>query len=123
MQIKSNIHNAGNYPIGYKEGEIWWCSIGENVGFEEDGKGQNYLRPALILKIHSRRLFFGVPLSTTDHRGKFYYPFSFDDKVSVALLSQSRTMDSGRLYRKMGRADSRIVADIRKAVGELLNLK
>jgi hypothetical protein len=36
--IKSELHNSGNRPIGYRESEVWWCSIGENVGFEEDGK-------------------------------------------------------------------------------------
>ena len=22
----------------FREREIWWCSIGENIGFEQDGK-------------------------------------------------------------------------------------
>ena len=34
----------------FHEREVWWCSLGMNVGFEQDGKGLQYMRPVLILK-------------------------------------------------------------------------
>ncbi|MDR1358410.1 MAG: hypothetical protein LBJ48_03525 [Coriobacteriales bacterium] len=40
MMVKSSVHNDANRPIGYKEREIWLCSIGENIGYENDGKGK-----------------------------------------------------------------------------------
>ncbi|MFA5871014.1 MAG: hypothetical protein WC842_03995 [Candidatus Paceibacterota bacterium] len=30
--------------------EIWWCSLGVNIGSEEDGKNELFERPVLILK-------------------------------------------------------------------------
>ncbi len=38
--VKKNINNNRSHPIGYKARDIWICNIGENIGFEEDGKGK-----------------------------------------------------------------------------------
>jgi hypothetical protein len=57
--VKAIIHNSGSHPLGYKEREVWWCSVGENIGFEEDGKNELFNRPVLILKIFSKELFWG----------------------------------------------------------------
>ena len=75
MPIKSQINNNEKYPIGFKEREIWYASIGENIGFEEDGKGIKFARPVLILRVFSRKLCFVIPLSTSQKRGKYYYSF------------------------------------------------
>jgi hypothetical protein len=32
------------------EREIWWCSMGVNIGDEEDGKNELFERPVLILR-------------------------------------------------------------------------
>jgi len=34
--------------MGYKKRETWICNIGENIGFEEDGKGNEFTRPVII---------------------------------------------------------------------------
>jgi hypothetical protein len=36
----------------YHKREIWWCSLGVNVGFEQDGTGTNYDRPVLVICKH-----------------------------------------------------------------------
>jgi hypothetical protein len=28
----------------FYEGEVWWCAMGLNLGFEEDGKGVQFAR-------------------------------------------------------------------------------
>ena len=35
------------YP---KEGEVWMTSLGRNIGFEQNGSGDNFSRPVLIIK-------------------------------------------------------------------------
>jgi len=42
--------------------EIWWCSIGTNIGFEQDGTGKNFDRPILVIRGFNENLFFGVAL-------------------------------------------------------------
>lgn len=34
---KKNLHEIKNLPT-FKEGEIWWCSVGKNIGKEDYGK-------------------------------------------------------------------------------------
>ena len=38
--------------------EVWWLSIGLNVGVEEDGKNNNFKRPVLVIKVFNRQCFF-----------------------------------------------------------------
>lgn len=43
--------------------------MGLNVGFEQDGKGQRFTRPVLILKKHSAKIFTIVALSSKVKQG------------------------------------------------------
>ena len=63
-ELKKEIDERENI-IQFKEREIYWARIGENVGFEQNGKGAELSRPVLIVKKLNKQLFFGVPLSTT----------------------------------------------------------
>ena len=104
--VKVGIENTLSRPIGFKRREIWICSIGENIGQENDGKGVFYARPVLILKAYGNKMCHVVPLSTTSRRGDYYYEFDgHTGKMSVALLTQSRVIDSARLRRRIGKAD------------------
>ncbi len=46
----------------FKEAEVWWIHIGLNIGFETNGKGEEFTRPVLILKKYNK---FSLPI--------FYY--------------------------------------------------
>ena len=121
MPVKAEINNNEFFPPGYKERDIWICNIGDNIGFEEDGKGRDFTRPVLVLKVFNRRFCYVVPLSTTDKRGKFYYPFDgCTGKISVALLSQLRAIDSSRLRDKIGFAKMEDFLEIKNKVLELI---
>jgi mRNA interferase MazF len=52
--LKIKIHNSKSEPVWYKERDIWWVSIGHNIGTEEDGKGKYFNRPVLVIKGFSR---------------------------------------------------------------------
>ena len=45
---KTFVHNEKQRPF-FSEREVWFCAMGENVGYEQDGRGENFLRPVLIL--------------------------------------------------------------------------
>ncbi len=40
--------------LPYQERDIWWCSVGVNIGYEEDGHGKRAERPVLIVRGFSR---------------------------------------------------------------------
>jgi mRNA interferase MazF len=123
MAVKASLHNNLARPIGFKQRDIWICSIGENIGFEEDGKGSLFIRPVLILKAFSNVMCHIVPLSTTEKRGIFYYEFDGQTgKVSVALLTQSRIVDSARLRRKIGVVSKKDFAAIKERIRDIFEL-
>lgn len=116
---KKNIH-ADVHELYFYEREVWWCSVGVNVGYEEDGKNGNFARPVLVLRKFSKDVFVGIPLSTTNKTGKYYFQFELLGKSSTALLSQIRLFDSKRLVDKMGKVSKSSHESIREAVKSIL---
>lgn len=106
--IKKNIECNRRAPT-IKLREIWWCSIGINIGIEQDGKNRLFERPVLVIRKFNSRHFLGVPLTTQiknyPFRHKIYYRNRSEDKVreAQALLSQTRSYDATRLTRRIAR--------------------
>ena len=105
----------------YHEREIWWCSLGVNIGSEQDGTGVDHQRPVLILKGMSRSTCYVVPLTTSSQRHKLRIPIgSVEDRQATALISQIRLIDTKRLVNKVGFLDPEPFAVVRKAAKALL---
>ena len=102
IALKERIHFAAR-KWKFREREIWWMAIGENVGTEINGKGVNFLRPVLIVRKYGAGGFFGIPLSSQIHKGIWYVHFLTKDKLQCALLSQASSFSSYRLYSYIGR--------------------
>ena len=89
--------------VFFKEREVWLCHLGENVGFEQDGRGDEFLRPVVILKKFNNEVLWTVPLTRTEKKNRYYFAFFLSDKeASVAILSQIRLIDAKRLKYKIG---------------------
>lgn len=61
--IKTKIELDGKTPT-IRQREIWWGSIGVNIGVEQDGKNRLYERPVLVVRKFNHRHFMGIPLTT-----------------------------------------------------------
>ncbi|OHA46307.1 MAG: hypothetical protein A2541_02635 [Candidatus Taylorbacteria bacterium RIFOXYD2_FULL_36_9] len=97
---KKLINNLEN--LFYHEREVWWCHLGINVGFEQDGKGKNFLRPILIIKGFSKNVLLCVPLTTKLKEGKYYSQIILSDGLPrMVILSQIKMIDSKRLREKI----------------------
>ena len=83
--------------VYFKERDIFYIKIGENIGFEQSGKGDMFLRPVVILKKFNNDFFMGIPLTTTLKEGLYYYQFEFTNKKSNAILSQMKSFDAKRI--------------------------
>ena len=99
--VKQDINTAERLP-SFKEREIWWCSIGVNVGHEIDGKNSRYNRPVLIVKKFNKRLFWGVALSTQLKDNKHYFLIDLHGKKQSVVLTHLRLYDCKRLHDKIG---------------------
>lgn len=105
----------------YHEREIWWCSLGVNVGFEQDGTGVNYDRPVLIVRGFSPHVFFGVALTGGTREGKYYFPLGeVKGRETSVVLSQVRLIDTKRLLKKMETLDERTFLRICSVLQQLL---
>lgn len=85
-----------------KEGEVYWCSLGVNVGDEENGKGVNFRRPVLIFKKFNNNIFLGIPLTTKNKVNKYYIEVNIKGITQSAMISQIRIIDTKRLDDKIG---------------------
>ena len=104
----------------FKEAEVWWCAVGLNIGFEEDGKNDNYERPVLVFRKFNKNMFWGLPMTSVQREGKFYYSFSFKSRISTIMISQLRTLSSKRLVRHMGNISNDIFEEVEKRVISLI---
>ncbi len=103
--------------------EIWWCSVGVNIGVEEDGKNKHFERPVLVLKVFSRKSFLGIPLTSAGKsESKFYFKIIYNNKEYFVILSQVRLFSTKRLLRKITRIDTDTFSNIKSASAKLFGL-
>lgn len=118
-KLKENIHKQKS-EIFFHEREIWWCSLGVNVGFEQDGSGDNFQRPVVIVKKFNLDACLIVPLTTTQKKGKYYFAIGeIDSKNATAVLSQVKFIDRKRLVNKAGILDEETFNRLFKAIIEV----
>lgn len=86
------------YP---KEREIWWCTLGVNLGIETDGKNDEFRRPVLVLRAFNKDMVWALPLTSSCKNNKFYYETKWNGEKSYIMTSQIRTISSKRLLRKI----------------------
>ena len=120
-ELKIQLHNNKKEQY-FKERDIFWVSIGVNIGFEQDGKGEIFSRPVLIVKKYGKNIFFGIPLSTQLKEGSFFFDFELEGQKSHALLVQARIYDAKRLENKIGKIFVDDFKRLKTKLGELLEL-
>ena len=118
-QLKQKIDSI-NKQIIYKDRDVWWCSIGINIGHEENGKNDFFTRPILVLRKFNKQIFLGVPLTTKCKENKFYFRINFKDKEQSAMLSQIRVFESKRLRKRMGELPNNQFMAIKNAISNVV---
>lgn len=96
--------------------EIWWASIGMNVGHEENGKNSLFERPVLVLRRYNNHLALVVPLSSKFKNNRYYFKIEYKGRASSVLVSQIRVLSSKRFIRRIGTLDSVLFETIQKEV-------
>lgn len=87
----------------YSVREIWWCKLGVNIGSEQDGKGENFLRPCVIVRGFGADSCLVLPLTTSIKNHFLRVSVGVvNGKEAKANLSQLRLVDTRRLVEKIG---------------------
>mgnify|MGYP000659282607 CR=1 FL=1 len=119
--IKKKTHSLSDYLPFYHERQIRWCRLGVNVGFEQDGTGNGFSRPVLILKGFNRQVCLVVPLTTSMKENEYHRSVGIiDGRSAAAIISQIRLVDTKRLDTHIETLDKEIFDGIRKAVKDML---
>lgn len=104
--LKERLHSTDHKPPFVSERDIWWISLGENVGSEMNGKGDRFSRPALILKKLAHGFYLVAPTTTKENKGTWYVRVQLDEQDEYVCLNQIRTIDYRRLHSKLGQIDT-----------------
>lgn len=92
--------------VGFKVREIFWLRLGQNIGAEEYGKGNEFQRPVLIVKRLTADIFIGVPLTSSLKSNDYFHQFRYNTKkgelINSAMILQLKTFDKKRLMTRIG---------------------
>lgn len=122
-EIKKTVQNDEKMRL-FKQRDIFFISMGQNVGYEQNGKGENFVRPIVILKKITNHMFIGIPLSSQIKDGDWFYQFEFGikDKVSknIAIIPQLKMYSSKRLLNKIGVISSDNFKELKEKIKDFL---
>jgi mRNA-degrading endonuclease toxin of MazEF toxin-antitoxin module len=66
------------------------------------------------------KMFWGIPITSKEKYGEYYYSFSLHGKSMTALLSQLRVFSGKRLRRRIGKITGEKYAAIAQALVYLI---
>ena len=91
--------------------EVWWCSLGVNIGVEADGKNENFERPVLVVRVYNKDSMLVLPITGKAREDTFHAPLTLKEvnresgdtftKTVYVKLTQSRVISNKRLLRKV----------------------
>ena len=107
----------------YKEREIWWCTLGVNIGTEQNGTGEEsqFARPVLIVKSFGKKICLVVPITSSPKVHKYRLAIGhIEDKQASVILSQIRVVDIKRLTDRIKVLDKTNFRKVKEAIKDLL---
>lgn len=123
---KEKINLFQNNKICFpKERQIWICKLGINIGREQNGSLNNFVRPVLILN-HLGENFFILPLTSQIKKSQFR--FLLEDKniglskKSDVILDQIRTISQRRMIWQIGWCSKDDFLEIKNKMSKLILL-
>lgn len=99
-KLKQDLDARGMHTFVHPR-EIWWCSLGINVGAEINGKNENFERPVIVIKVYSRETLLVLPVTSKQKDDKFHHKIETNQKIIWVKLTQPRVISNKRLLRKV----------------------
>lgn len=115
LRLKRNIDESTGRAFAHPR-EIWWCSLGINVGVEIDGKHENFERPVIIVRVYNKHSLLILPLTGKEKNDNFHYMIKTKRKTVWVKLTQVRMISNKRLLRKIDIVDTKQFSGIRQAL-------
>lgn len=107
--VKQKINNKKKVKVNIRSGDIRWIIFGVNVGSEIDGKGESFLRPALVVNVSGKNTALVIPMSTKIKDIPGYLSFEWKGQVVSLCISQMKVISQKRILHRLGRiADTKL---------------
>jgi mRNA interferase MazF len=120
---KQEIHSSEKTEkIYFKEGQVWWCSVGLNIGDEVYGKGENFKRPVLVVRKLSKNLCIALPVTTKQKVGSWFVEISIHNMKRWVMLSQIRSVSKKRFNFKISELTESDFSKVKEKLEQLLEL-
>jgi ribose 5-phosphate isomerase B len=102
-------------------GDVVLIRMGKNIGFEQDGEGELFLRPVVVIKKYNQYVFTGVPLTTKKKTNAYYVDIGMVKGVqNYAIISQLRLFDAKRIEYFLGHIPKDGVQALRARIAEVI---
>jgi mRNA interferase MazF len=108
--------------IYFKEGDIWWCALGINIGSESFGKGHHFRRPILVIKKLSAELCIALPLTSREKEGSWFVDITLEDQKRWVMLYQIRSLHKKRFQYKIATLNDEDFRRVKEKLETLLEL-
>jgi mRNA interferase MazF len=119
---KQEIQFSSIEELYFKEGDIWWCSLGQNIGSESYGKGRNFRRPILVIRKLSGDLCVALPLTSKNKIGTWFVDILLNGESRCVMLYQIRTLNKKRFSIKIGELSDDDLNNVKEKLECLLEL-
>ncbi len=98
---KKRLANEVASPLAFpNDGEVWVCTMGKNLGHEQNGGPKDFSRPALVIRKFNNEMFWIVPLTSKQKLFDFYFNYTDPSGIPVAaILAQLRLVSINRFRR------------------------
>jgi len=108
--LKKKVDTEKREVYGYPR-EVWWCSLGVNIGAEIDGKNESFERPVIIMRVYNKETMLVLPTTSKARADKFHLALEVETqnpktkemyvKTVYVKLTQARVISNKRLIRKI----------------------
>lgn len=117
--LKERLHSTDHKAPFVSERDMWWVSLGENIGSEMNGKSNRFSRPALILKKLAHGFYLIAPTTTQEKKGTWYVHIQLGEQDEYVCLNQIRVVDYRRLHSKLGQIDTNAFKKVKEGFKKL----
>lgn len=120
--LKKDLHKKEDI-IEFYQGNVYFMSIGKNIGYESLGKKELFLRPVLVYKKLSKSTFVGIPLTSQLKEGSYYFSFNYKKGItSTAMLNQMRVFDIRRSEYLSGKINKNTYKNLEIKINEFMKV-
>jgi mRNA interferase MazF len=112
LKVQIHFSEIKAFPV---KGEVWWASLGQNIGVEINGKNSDFERPVVVIKVFNNQGMLVAPISSKAKDDQYTIKFrNSESKINSINMSQIKSISSKRFLRKIGELDDETFEKLRK---------